>query len=105
MTESSRDAPTAAGEEQASNPANATTMPATLPVTMPATLPATMPATLPDLPDVVAKFRDPIVELMVRYADTVLDCVAERKRLNVDDVRHELLGPTKEYLAKQKNTV
>lgn len=50
------------------------------------------------LPDVVAAFRDPIVELMVQYADRVLDYVAERKGLNVDDVRHELLGPTKAYL-------
>ncbi len=36
---------------------------------------------------------------MVQYADRVLDYVAERKQLNVEDVRQELLGPTKEYLA------
>ena len=41
---------------------------------------------------------------MVQYADRVLDYVAERKGLNVDDVRHELLGPTKQYLAARAST-
>ena len=76
MSDSSQGAPTAAAEAQASDASHTA------------------------LPDVVAAFRDPIVELMVQYADRVLDYVAERKGLNVDDVRHELLGPTKTYLQK-----
>lgn len=50
----------------------------------------------------VLAFREPVTELMVRYADRVLDYVAARTGVNVEDVRLELLGPTKAYLAAKK---
>jgi hypothetical protein len=49
---------------------------------------------------VVAKFQRPLLELLLEFGDAVLDGVRDAKGVNVDDVRHKMLGPLRGHVAR-----
>lgn len=46
--------------------------------------------------DLLLLYRDRITRLLVRFGDEILDVVAERRGVNVEDVREHLLGPLRD---------
>lgn len=45
----------------------------------------------------VAKLQLSLVRVFVEFGDTVLDCVRDSKGINVEDVRHAMVGPLRAY--------
>lgn len=52
----------------------------------------------PEQADIVAKYKRPIMELMLAFGDELLDGVHALTSVNVEDVRRELLGPLRHHL-------
>lgn len=50
--------------------------------------------------DVVAKFKRPIMQLMLEFGDELLDGVQARADISVEDARRELLDPLRQHLAQ-----
>lgn len=54
----------------------------------------------PEAVDVVAKFKRPIMQLMLEFGDELLDGVQARANISVEDARRELLDPLRQHLAQ-----
>lgn len=48
--------------------------------------------------DLVKRYRDPILEVLVKFCDDLLDYVRDAKGIDVEDVRADVLGPLKNDL-------
>ena len=46
--------------------------------------------------DLVERYRAPILGVLIRFGDELLDEVRDRKGVNVEDVRREVLDPLRE---------
>lgn len=44
-------------------------------------------------PDVLAKYQEQLLAVIVAFGDEVLDCVRDSKGIQVEDVRRDLLAP------------